>query len=156
MFFRRPAPPEPPLADEPPRLDPSMRRQGAVETLNLIARSTADAVLAARAETEPGQPDNFVAGQLMAYGQILSCIERERDLLLQQLVQEAGLHAPPSEPVWDAELTLLRQLPVSADELFRLAMDFRRVEDPPAPEAESPPAGAEGLAAAEAEMASAG
>ncbi|MBV8084099.1 MAG: hypothetical protein JO247_04705 [Chloroflexi bacterium] len=139
MFFRRSAPPEPPLGSEPPRLDPSMRRQGAVETLNLIAHSTSEAVAAARTEADPGQPDNFVAGQLMAYGQILSCIERERDLLLQQLVQEAGLHSPPTEPVWEAELNLLRQLPVSSDELFRLAMDFRKMEEPasdPAPEAE--------------------
>ncbi|HEU0168648.1 MAG TPA: hypothetical protein VFS62_12795 [Chloroflexota bacterium] len=139
MFFRRPAPPEPPLASEPPRLDQSMRRQGAVETLNLIAHSTAEAVTAARTEADPAQPDNFIAGQLMAYGQILSCIERERDMLLQQLVQDAGLHAAPAEPVWEAELTLLRQLPLSSEELFRLAMDFRKMEEPPAAEPEAEP-----------------
>ena len=135
MFFRRRAdPPEPAFTAEPPRLDLSMRRQGAVETLNLIARSAAEAVASARDEAEPGRPDNFVAGQMMAYGQILGCIERERDLLQQQLVQEAGLHSPPVEPVWDAELALLHQLPVNSDELFRLAMDFRKVEDAPVEE----------------------
>src|SRR5581483_8926362 len=124
-------------------LDPSMRRQGAVEALNLIARSVTDAVEAARAEATPGEPDNFLAGQLMAFGQVMLCIERERDLLQQQLMQEAGLHAPPAQPLWDAEMALLSQLPVSSDELFRLAMDFRKVEESPAPPEEVPAEGGE-------------
>jgi len=134
-----------------------MRRQGAVETLNLIAHSTAEAVSAARAEAEPGQPDNLVAGQLMAYGQLLSWIERERDLLSQQLVQEAGLHAPPTEPVWETELNLLRQLPLSSEELFRLAMDFRKVEDraPQPPEGEGEADSSDAPAAPEAAPATA-
>jgi hypothetical protein len=110
-------------------LDPSVRRQGAVEALNLIARSLCDAVALARSEAKPDEPDNFVAGQLMALGHVLGCIERERDLLQQQLMQEAGLHVAPSEPVWDAEMALLSQLPLTSEELFRLAMDFRKVEE---------------------------
>ncbi|MBV9121397.1 MAG: hypothetical protein JOZ39_11875 [Chloroflexi bacterium] len=107
-----------------------MRRQGSVEALNLIARSVAEAVAAARSEVEPGKTDNFLAGQLMAYGHVIAAIERERDLLQQQLVQEAGLHSPPAEPVWDAELALLSQSGLTSEDVFRLAMDFRQMELP--------------------------
>ena len=140
MFLKRTPPPEPPLIAPPPPLDHSVRRQGAVETLNLIARSVSDAVAQVRSEAVPGEPDNFIAGQLMALGHVLSCIERERDLLQQQLMQEAGLYAPPAQPVWDVEIALLNQLPLSSDDLFRLAMDFRKVEEPAPPEAEETPA----------------
>jgi len=43
-------------------------------------------------------------------------------------MQEAGLHASTAA-VWDEELELLKELPVSSEELFRLAMDFRKVEE---------------------------
>jgi len=124
-------------------LDPSVRRQGSVEALNLMVRSVAEAVAVARADAKTGQADNLVAGQLMAFGQVIACIERERDLLQQQLIQDAGLHAPPSDLAWDAELVLLRQLPLSSEELFRLAMDFRKM-----PEIETPEAAAESADAA--------
>ena len=143
MFFRRQASPEPAISPEPPTLDPSLRRQGAVEALNLIARTVCDAVQVARAETEPGEPDNFLAGQLMALGNVVGAIERERDLLQQQLVQDAGLHATPAAPSWDAELELLHQLPVTSEELFRLAMDFRKIEIDPSLSGELPDIGSE-------------
>lgn len=129
MFLKRTPPPELPIIAPAPSIDPSVRRQGAIEALNLIFRSVGDAVALARSEARPDQPDNFVAGQLMAFGHVVSCIERERDQLQQQLMQEAGLHAAPAEPVWDAEMALLTQLSLSSDELFRLAMDFRKVEE---------------------------
>jgi len=139
FLLKRASQAEPLPAPEPPSLDPSVRRQGAVEALNLIARSVSDAVHSARQEAEPGKPNNFVAGQLMAFGHVVACIEQERELLQQQLVHEAGLHAPPAAPVWDEEMRLLDQLPVSSEELFRLAMDFRKVEEPePAEPVEGP------------------
>lgn len=135
MLFRRTPPPDAAIVTQPVLLDPSVRRQGAAEVLNLMARSVADAVQVVRAEANEREPDNFVAGQLMAYGQVVAFIERERDQLQQQLIQDAGLHAPPAEPAWDAEITLLRQLPISSEELFRLAMDFRKMEEQsPAPD----------------------
>jgi len=71
FLIKRSAAPESFLPAEPPQLDPSVRRRGAVEALNLIARSVADAGSAARQEVEPGQPDNFLAGQFMAWGQVM-------------------------------------------------------------------------------------
>lgn len=130
MFLKRSRVPEPVLFSAPPAPDPSMRRQGAVETLNLIARSVAEAANTARQEAESGKPDNFIAGQLMALGQMVSCIESERDLLRQQLIHEAGLHASAEAADWDDEMKLLVDLPVTSEELFRLAMDYRKVEDP--------------------------
>lgn len=130
MFLKRSREPEPVLFSAPPAPDPSMRRQGAVETLNLIARSVADAVSTARQQAEADKPDNFLAGQLMAFGQVVSSIESERDLLRQQLIHEAGLHAAAEAAEWDDEMKLLVDLPVTSEELFRLAMDYRQVEDP--------------------------
>src|SRR5437763_16620895 len=130
MFLKRSHPPEPVLASAAPPPDPSVRRQGAIEALNLMARSIADAVQVLQQELETGEPDNFVAGQFMALGHVVSCIERERDLLQQQLISEAGLHASSAAAEWDEEMKLLSELPVASEDLFRLAMDYRKVEEP--------------------------
>jgi hypothetical protein len=129
MFLKRSHPPEPVLPTTPPAPHQSVRRQGAAETLNLIARSAAEAATALRQQAPAGTPDNFVAGQLMALGQVMTWIERELDLLQQQLINEAGLHASAGATQWDAEMKLLSTLPVSSEELFRLAMDYRKVEE---------------------------
>lgn len=150
MFLKRTHQPELVLSAAPPAPDPSVRRQGSAETLNLIAKSVAEAAGTARQETEADKPDNFAAGQLMALGHIMSCIERERDLLHQQLMNEAGLHASAGATQWDEELRLLASLPVTSEELFRLAMDYRKVEDE---EVEEEAAGVGEGDAAEAEMA---
>ncbi|MGH2518609.1 MAG: hypothetical protein ACRDF8_02295 [Chloroflexota bacterium] len=98
-----------------------------MEALNLLARALQDAVARVRGEVEAGGTDNFVAGQMMAFGVILSCIEREREMLLQQLVREAGLSNASDAPGWAAEMSLQDALPVASEDLFRLAMDFRQM-----------------------------
>ncbi|GEM_PF-3611757 len=130
MFFKRPQPLDVLVA--PTLADPvqSTRRQGAFEALNLMARSVADAAAAARSEALAGQPDNFLAGQFMALGHVMVCIERERDLLHQQLMQEAGLHLSSVGSAWDNELALLDPLPIASEDLFRLAMDYRKLDEP--------------------------
>lgn len=137
MFLKRSHAVESVLPSEPPAPDSSVRRQGAAETLNLIGRSVAEAASGARQEVVAGHPDNFVAGQLMALGHVMSCIERERDLLQQQLINEAGLHASAGVRQWEEEMRLLAGLPVTSEELFRSAMDYRKVEEPAAEEEEA-------------------
>ncbi|HUZ78421.1 MAG TPA: hypothetical protein VMV93_12660 [Chloroflexota bacterium] len=150
MIFRRSSAPAPLVA---PAQDESARRQGSVEALNLLARAVQEAVAQARKEVEVGGTDNFVAGQMMAFGVVLSCIEREREMLLQQLVREAGLSNAADAPGWAAERSLQDALPVASEDLFRLAMDFRQM---PAATAEEIELLAEGEAAAPEDVAPAG